>query len=98
MDSGHLEPWSTSEEEETSLTDYMALNLYQEVETTIILPEEPPIILPEEPPIILPEEPPIIYDSIHTPIYNTSQGGPIYPLTYDIHNNLTLNISLYISN
>jgi len=82
MDSGHLEPWSTSEEEETSLTDYMALNLYQEV----------------EPPPILPEEPPIIYDSIHTPIYNTSQGGPIYPLTYDIHNNLTLNISLYISN
>ena len=88
MDSGPLEPWSTSEEEETSLTDYMALN--QEV--------EPPTILQEEPPIILPEEPPIIYDSNHTPIYNTSQGGPIYPLTYDIHNNLTLNISLYISN
>tara|TARA_B110001450_G_C17497704_1_gene430961 strand:- start:178 stop:453 length:276 start_codon:yes stop_codon:yes gene_type:complete len=90
MDSGHLEPWPTSEEEETSLTDYMALNLYQEL--------EPPPTLPEEPPIILPEEPPIIYDSIHTPIYNTSQGGPIYPLTYDIHNNLTVNISLYISN
>ena len=86
MDSGPLtplEPWSTSDEEDTSLTDYMARNLYQEE---------------IDPPTILQEEPPIIYDSIHTAIYNTSQGEPIYPLTYDIPNNLTLNISLYISN